>query len=114
MMEYNKEKYFNELIGKVYKLLPIYEGKSINSDIENINPEKACGNYHKELLILSTKIMGDYSIYNDQLLLDIASTLKGMMQFEVGQHTDVKICVFGLIKKIKNKALNNECDKNEL
>lgn len=102
-IELDKVKYYNELVGKVYKLLPIYEGKLVGSTEKTIDPEQAFSNYQRELLLLSTRLLGDYELYNDPFLLEVISTLKGMAKFEVGQHTDVKVCVFGLIKKIKRR-----------
>lgn len=100
-IEYNEKDYFSKLVDKIFKLLPIYEGKQRKKPLEIINPSNAYLNYKKEIFLLTVQLNGDYQLYQDQRILPIIGSLKGMEQIEVGHHNEVKICVFNLINSIK-------------
>lgn len=101
---FNKKEYFAKLINKVYRLLPIYEGKQVGDGTEDIPPIQAQKNYVSELIVLATKIAGDYDIYGYKPLLYIVSLLHGMKHIDVGQQNDVKVCVFNIIKFCKAES----------
>lgn len=98
---YDHEKYFSGLKNAIFKLLPVYEGKVLKSPETVIPPDQALLNYQKELGILETKVLGGYKLYKDEKLLDVLELLRGMEDFKVGEHPDVKKSVFSLLNKIE-------------
>lgn len=91
----NKFSYLKKLVGKVYKLLPIYEGKDFYGKIV-CSPDEALYNFKKQLILLETEIIG-LNLQDDKVE-ELLILIQGMKRYEVGQHTEVKYCTM--------KALN--------
>ena len=96
-MTNTKKDFCKRLTGDLYKTLPIYEGEDINGNVI-ANPFDAHENYLKHLIILEAELNGAFEYYNDEEFLSMLLIVKGMKKIEIGNHRDVKGCVFKLIK----------------
>ena len=94
----DKIAYLNKAVGKIFKLLPIYEGKDIYGNVV-CTPDEAKINFQKQIVLLETELMGlDFS---DSKINDLMLLLSGMKRYDVGQHTEVKCCVIKAINLCK-------------
>ena len=96
-MSQDKRKYKTQLVGDIYKTLPIYEGESLDKKT-SISPSQAYENYLKHLIILETEMEGMSVIYDDSKLDQMLIIVRGMSRIGVGEHKKVKTCTFHLIK----------------
>jgi hypothetical protein len=97
MTDKTKYSFCKRLTGDLYKTLPIYEGEDINGKVI-ANPFDAHENYLKHLIILEAELNGAYEYYGDDAFLSMLLLVKGMKKIDIGNHRDVKDCVFKLIK----------------
>ena len=112
IMEYNcdlsvdsKIDFLKILINQCWKILPIYEGKDINSEI-TYSREEAYSGYQKHLNFLITKLIGANKIWgNDQYFVELLCILIGMRDMDNNSHDKVRYFVHHCTKLL-NKMLN--------
>lgn len=81
---------YKELNNKIFKLLPIYEGKSRDSDII-LDKAIAFNNFTKNLQLLCVQIDGvlnKIEIHNN--LLEISLVLEGLKRVDIDSHDIVR------------------------
>lgn len=75
---------------KVYKLLPLYEGKVKDSDIK-LQPEIALKNFYKNIDVLTCEMRGILSkIEFHKSVLEVLLALEGLREVDGDSHTTVR------------------------
>ena len=106
------EDYIDRLIGKLFKILPIYEGKAIYKEII-YTPEQAYQHYKIHLEEVIVEIVGDYYLYNNNSkFLELLSILEGLKNVGIDEHQTVRAMVFKCTNLCSElKELNDNEDK---
>jgi hypothetical protein len=103
---YNDNKYYERLVNKLYRLLPIYEGRDKDSGDFVCAPEIAYINYLNNLTTVGTELEGWLSQCPDEEsrvgLRELISLIYGMEKTQIGEHGKVKTNVFAAIRKAKH------------
>lgn len=103
---YNDKKYYERLVNKLYRLLPIYEGRDKDSGDLICPPEIAYINYLNNLTTVGTELEGWIEQCNDEDsrvgIQELISLIYGMEKTKVGEHSKVKTTVFAAIRKAKH------------
>ena len=90
-----------KLIDKVYKLLPIYEGKLLDST-EVIAPEKAYNNFQNNINMIVYHVLGIIRITGQkEYLEDVLLTLEGLKSVGLNNHAIVRKSIFTCVKYIE-------------
>lgn len=90
----------NRMIKQIFKLLPIYEGKGYYDDTV-ATPVEALSNFYQELTIIVTELQGMDNFVNEDIFRDLIFLINGMKNYTIGQHEEVKTCVFRAINLCK-------------
>lgn len=101
MITDNDKEYFTRLRNKIFRLLPIYEGKDKESGDIIYDPEVACINFLGNLVTVVTEIKGLQATRQDLQVNDLLLLLEGMRNAKVGEHSEVKTNVFAAIRWCK-------------
>lgn len=89
-----------KLIDKVYKLLPIYEGKVFGKE-ELLPPQEAYKNFQSNITMVLYRILGIIRLTGQQKYLeDVVLTLEGLKNVGLNQHEIVRKSVFACVKFI--------------
>ena len=103
----SKEKYLTSLRNRIWKLLPIYEGKDKSGNIV-IPFEKAYCNFYKNLEKIIIEISGANEIwYENSEYIELLYLLVGMKSFLAEEHDRIKSIVVhcsDLCEKMKQRS----------
>ena len=92
------------LVGKIYKLLPIYEGKLMYTN-ERLEESVAYNNFQKNINMLMLYLMGIKCRYGiNEYLESIVLTLSGLKTVGIGNHKLVKSTVFACMELAEKMA----------
>lgn len=97
----NKKEYFERLTNKLFRLLPIYEGKDKETNLIVYEAEVAHQNFLNNLTAVITEVSGLRDEFKDSAVDELFYLLKGMEDIKVNQHPVVKTCVFKAINQCK-------------
>lgn len=100
----NEDKYFISLKNRIWKLLPIYEGKGINKEII-YSKDDAFGKYQLYLSRILTELDGAKNINKSNTrYAELYYLLEGMKNFTLDDHKKVRDIVLhccGLCEKLE-------------
>ena len=100
-------KYFDNLIGDFYKILPIYEGRDMKTKQVIYSKEEAHEQFVKYVKNFIVEICGGYYLFDDNMyFLKLLNILEGMCELSQDEHCKLKSLVFNCIsvcKKIKGE-----------
>jgi len=100
-MDYNEKTSKQKLIDKIYKLLPIYEGKIINSDIA-IGKDSAYANFQRNINMLILQIFGIIKkTGKKEYLQDIYFILEGLKDVGTDNQIRVRNTIFDCVRLVK-------------
>ncbi len=102
------DKYYDNLIGDFYKILPIFEGRDIKNKEVVYTKEEAYLQFQKYISNFIVEICGGYYLFNDSMyFLKLLNILEGMYVISQEDHCKLKSLVFNCIsicKKLKTKG----------
>lgn len=105
----NKIQYFVNLRNKIWKLLPIYEGRDKDKKIV-YSVDQAYNNFYQSLTRIVTEVLGLKNIYNENpQYAELLYILEGMKTFSEAEHDRVKDVVLyccNLCEKMKEECTN--------
>lgn len=94
--------YFKKLPNKIFKILPIYEGKDIYTNNINCDSITAYGNYQSYLDTFTIELSGASNIFpHTSKFIEILALIEGMKTIKEYEHKKVKKIVFKCINKCK-------------
>lgn len=96
--------YYDSLISRFFKILPIFEGKDVFTKEKIYSNDVAIENYKKYIENFIVEIYGTTKIIDNILLIRLLTILVGMEALNENEHRKVKACVFNCIdicKKLK-------------
>lgn len=106
------EKYINRLIGKVYVLLPSFEGRSHLTKEVIYEKEEAYSNFIKNLDKLRIEIIGLTRNFPEDIeYMAILNILEGLRSITIEDHETLKQNVFSIIDlcdKIKHRYIQTK------
>jgi len=106
----NKLEYFTNLRNKIWKLLPIYEGRDKDKKIV-YDSKEAYSNFYQSLARIITEVLGLKSVYYENAqYAELLYILEGMKTFSEAEHDRVKDIVLyccNLCEKMKGECLND-------
>jgi hypothetical protein len=89
----DKDKTLVSLRNRVWKLLPIFEGKDKSGNIVFV-PDKAYKNYLKNLQKISTEVWGANEIlFQDERFVQLLCLLQGLENTTVEDHAKIKTII---------------------
>jgi len=94
--------YYDSLIGRFFKILPIFEGRDIFTKKKIYSDDVAMENYKKYIEGFIIEIYGTTKMIDNKLLIRLLSILNGM--YDLSEHEKIKTSVFACIdicKKLK-------------
>lgn len=103
--------YIDRLIGRIYKLLPTFEGLSITHEIIYTS-EVAYKHFQMNLEEVIIEVTGDYYIYNNSpKILELMAYLDGLRDIKPDEHEILRTIIFkctNLCVSLKEKLNDNE------
>lgn len=104
MNKLNNRNSQQNLVGRIYKLLPIYEGKVLDTD-KILDKDIAYNNFQKNINMLMLYLSGIRNRYgNNEYLENIIITLSGLKTVGKDSHSIVKSSVFYCVKTAERMA----------
>lgn len=91
------------MMKQIFKLLPIYEGKGFYDEVI-ATPLEALSNYHQQIVVIETELQGMSNFSDIDMFKDLVFLVSGMKNFSIGQHEEVKTCVFRAMNLCKQIA----------
>lgn len=118
--------YYNSLIGQVYRLMPLYEGKDWKTKEIIYDNAEAFNMFHKYVQNLIVEICGSNKIFIVNIdSIKILSKIRGLQDINEDEHSllksNVMTCINLCKKIIKNleenaesKNINNKCKECDI
>lgn len=102
--------YYDDLIGNIFKILPIFEGRScITKDI-TLKKEEAYEQFMKYVQNLSFEIAGADCIFtNNRQFIKLLSNIEGMQKIKIDEHKKLRslwLNCIDICKKMKGLTIN--------
>ena len=98
----NKQEYFKKLLDRIFRLLPLYEGKDQTTKNIICSPGDAYSNFSNNLITVDTEIDG---LMRDNIedieIQELSNLIKGMYEISIGEHNKVRVIVFAAIRLCK-------------
>lgn len=106
------EEYIDKLIGKIFRLLPTFEGRSALDHKIVYSSEEAYKHFQMNLEEVIIEITGDYYIFcNNSKIINILAYLDGLRDIKIDEHEILRTIIFkctNLCMKLKEELNNNE------
>jgi hypothetical protein len=104
--------YYKNLIGNIYKILPIMEGKATNKKDIEYTPEIAYRNFQTYTSNLLVEMHGNISLFYSVNSIRIIVILRGILnEIKIDDHKKLKSCVFQCIDLCQKIIGELESDK---
>ena len=106
------EEYIDKLIGKIFRLLPTFEGRSALDHKIVYSSEEAYKHFQMNLEEVIIEITGDYYIFcNNSKIINILAYLDGLRDIKPDEHEILRTIIFkctNLCVSLKEKLNDNE------
>jgi len=100
----NKNNIQQGLVGKIYKLLPIYEGKLLDKT-ELLDRITSYNNFQKNINMVILYLVGIKNRYGDNKYIEnIITTLSGLKTIGKDNHSVVRTTIFACVKMAEKMA----------
>lgn len=106
------ENYIDRLIGRIFRLLPTFEGRESKSHEIIYTSEEAYKHFQTNLEEVIVEVVGNYYIYNNNSkVLELMAYLDGLRDIKLDEHEILRTIIFkctNLCVSLKEELNNNE------